>query len=140
MSSKSRNHQPLKVQTLRILLLLLISACTSLQTTQETNEVTMDIMKKPLVTNMYTADPSAHFFDGKLYIYPSHDLDHNNPENNGGNQFDMEDYHVFSMENMQSLPTDHGEVLNIKDVPWATMQMWAPDAAYKDGTIQTIDP
>ncbi len=29
----------------------------------------------PLVTHLYTADPSAHVFDGALYIYPSHDLD-----------------------------------------------------------------
>ena len=30
---------------------------------------------QPLVTHIYTADPSAHVFEGKLYIYPSHDLD-----------------------------------------------------------------
>ncbi len=108
--------------------------------TQEIREATMDIMKKPLITNMYTADPSAHVFDGKLYIYPSHDLDHDNPATNDGDQFDMEDYHVFSTEDMQSLPTGHGEVLNVKDVPWATMQMWAPDAAYKNGTYYLYFP
>jgi len=134
MSSKSGNHRLTKAQPSFILLLLIISACAPIETAQESNEVIMDIMKKPLVTNMYTADPSAHVFDGRLYIYPSHDLNHNNPENYDGDQFDMEDYHVFSMENMQSLPTDYGEVLNIKDVPWATKQMWAPDAAFKDGT------
>lgn len=52
----------------------------------------------------------------------------------------MEDYHVFSMENMQSLPVDLGEVLNVRDVPWATMQMWAPDAAYKNGTYYLYFP
>src|ERR1041385_3971089 len=57
-----------------------------------TSNVTMDIFKKPLVTNMYTADPSAHVFGGKLYIYPSHDLDHNNPPTQDGDQYDMEDY------------------------------------------------
>ncbi len=102
----------------------------------------MDIMKIPLVTNMYTADPSAHVFEDKLYIYPSHDLDHNNVDtgNGQGDQFDMEDYHVFSMDNMQTLPVDHGEVLNVKDVPWASMQMWAPDAAFKDGTYYLYFP
>ena len=140
MSRKSINHQPLRVQRLCILLLLLISACVPAEITQESNAATVDIMKKPLVTNMYTADPSAHVFNGKLYIYPSHDLDHNNPENNDGDQFDMEDYHVFSMDDMQSFPVDHGEVLNVKDVPWATMQMWAPDAAYKNGTYYLYFP
>ena len=134
MSSKSGNHRLPKTQSSFILLLLIISACAPTKTAQESNEAIMDIMKKPLVTNMYTADPAAHVFDGRLYIYPSHDLDHNNPENYDGDQFDMEDYHVFSMENMQSLPADHGEVLNVKDVPWATVQMWAPDVAFKDGT------
>ena len=31
--------------------------------------------RKDLVTNIYTADPSAHVFNGKIYIYPSHDED-----------------------------------------------------------------
>jgi beta-xylosidase len=110
------------------------------QDVPETNEEIMDIMKKPLVTDIYTADPSAHVFDGKIYIYPSHDLDHNNPETNDGDQFDMEDYHVFSMRDMRSLPIDHGEVLHIHDVPWATKQMWAPDAAFKNGNYYLYFP
>ena len=28
----------------------------------------------PLITHLFTADPSAHVFNGKLYIYPSHDV------------------------------------------------------------------
>lgn len=55
------------------------------------------IEKKPLITHMYTADPSAHVFDGKLYIYPSHDKDQEIVENDNGDQYDMEDYHVFEM-------------------------------------------
>lgn len=107
-----------------------------------TSEPPMDIFKKPLIPDLYTADPSAHVFDGKLYIYPSHDLDHNNPDsgNGEGDQFAMEDYHVFSMENMNSLPVDHGEVLHVKDVPWASKQMWAPDAAFKNGTYYLYFP
>ncbi|MFD0695562.1 glycoside hydrolase family 43 protein [Paenibacillus sp. GCM10027628] len=87
---------------------------------------------EPLVTHIYTADPSAHIFDGKIYIYPSHDLDRNNTSNDNGDQYDMEDYHVLSMEDTESSCTDHGEALHVKDVPWASKQMWAPDAAYKD--------
>lgn len=26
-----------------------------------------------LVEHIYTADPSAHVFEGKIYVYPSHD-------------------------------------------------------------------
>jgi hypothetical protein len=25
-----------------------------------------------LVSHIYTADPSAHVFEGKIYVYPSH--------------------------------------------------------------------
>ena len=32
--------------------------------------------RKPLITHMFTADPSAHVFDDKIYIYPSHDIPH----------------------------------------------------------------
>ena len=100
----------------------------------------MDIMKKPLVTHIYTADPSAHVFEGRLYIYSSHDLDHDNPVTNAGDQYDMEDYHVFSLENMHALPVDHGQVLHVNDVPWAEKQMWAPDAAFRNGGYYLFFP
>lgn len=99
-----------------------------------------DIMKKCLVAEIFTADPSAHVFGDMLYIYPSHDLDHDNPSDMYGGQYDMEDYHVFSMADMHTLPVDHGEALNVRDVPWAVKQMWAPDAAYKDGTYYFYFP
>jgi beta-xylosidase len=108
------------------------------QNAPETKE--LDIMKKPLVTEMYTADPSAHVFEDMLYIYPSHDLDHDNPSTQDGDQFDMEDYHVFSMENMNSLPVDHGQALHVDNVPWAEKQMWAPDAAFKNDTYYFYFP
>lgn len=100
----------------------------------------MDIMRKPLVTHIYTADPSAHVFEGRLYIYPSHDLDHDNHADDTGDQYDMEDYHIFSMQDLHSLPVDHGEALHINDVPWAAKQMWAPDAAAKNGTYYFYFP
>ena len=87
----------------------------------------------PIVDYMFTADPSAHVFEGKLYIYPSHDLDHDGPDNDNGDQYRMEDYHVFSMDDINGPVVDHGEVLHVKDVPWASKQMWAPDAAFKNG-------
>ena len=88
---------------------------------------------KPLVNHIYTADPSAHVFEGKLYIYPSHDLGNENPDDGSGDHFWMEDYHVFSMDNIEAPCIDHGQALHIKDVPWASEQMWAPDAATKNG-------
>jgi beta-xylosidase len=96
--------------------------------------------KQPLVTDLYTADPSAHVFDGKLYFYPSHDIETNVPSDNDGGHFDMKDYHVYSFDDVTCAVTDHGVALALDDVPWAQKQLWAPDAAYKDGTYHLVFP
>lgn len=95
---------------------------------------------KPLVTHIYTADPSAHVFEGKLYIYPSHDLEENPPPNNNGDHFNMKDYHVLSIDDFNSPCVDHGQVLHLKDIPWASKQLWAPDAAFKNNTYYFYFP
>jgi hypothetical protein len=97
-------------------------------------------LSQPLVTNIYTADPSAHVFNGKIYIYPSHDIDAGIPEKDDGSHFDMRDYHVFSMDDINGKVTDNGVALDIKNIPWVKRQLWAPDAAYKDGTYYLYFP
>ncbi len=89
---------------------------------------------KPLIEGLYTADPSAHVFNGKIYIYPSHDVEADVPQDDEGGHFQMRDYHVFSMDKIGGKVTDHGVALDVKDVAWANKQMWAPDAAYKNGS------
>jgi hypothetical protein len=54
----------------------------------------------PLVKHIYTADPSAHVFNGRLYVYTSHD-------ENDATYFDMLDWHVFSTDNLVDW-IDHG--------------------------------
>ncbi len=93
-----------------------------------------------LVPDMYTADPSVHVFNDKLYIYPSHDVETGSPANDDGDHFDMRDYHVFSMEDMHGEVTDHGVALDVKDVPWAVRQMWDCDCACKDGKYYLYFP
>jgi len=97
-------------------------------------------ISQPLVTHIYTADPSAHVFDGKIYVYPSHDIEAGIPFNDNGDHFGMEDYRVLSMDSPDSPATDHGVALHVKDVPWAERQMWAPDAARKDGKYYLYFP
>jgi hypothetical protein len=97
-------------------------------------------ISQPLVTHLYTADPSAHVFEGKIYIYPSHDIDGGIPLNDDGDHFDMEDYHVLRMDSPDSEAVDCGVALHVKDVPWADRQMWAPDAACKDGKYYLYFP
>ena len=93
-------------------------------------------MKTPkyLVPNDYMADPSAHIFNGKLYIYPSHDRESGIPENDNGDHFDMKDYHVFSTDDIENgVLTDHGVILDVKDIPWSGRQLWDSDVACKNG-------
>lgn len=97
-------------------------------------------ISQPLVNNIYTADPSAHVFNGKIYIYPSHDINAGIPFNDNGDHFAMEDYHVISMDHIEGEAVDNGVALHVKDVPWAKRQMWAPDAASKEGKYYLFFP
>ena len=96
--------------------------------------------KEPIVSHIYTADPSAHVFEGKIYVYPSHDSDRDIPSNDNGDQYMMEDYHVLSLDDFNSPVRDHGQVLHLKDIPWAKQQLWAPDTAYKNNTYYLFFP
>ncbi len=95
---------------------------------------------QPLVTHIFTADPSAHVFEGRLYIYPSHDIESHVAEDDEGSHFAMVDYHVLSMDDVDAEVIDHGPALHVRDVPWADKQMWAPDAAYLNGAYQLFFP
>ncbi|KAL9623215.1 MAG: hypothetical protein Q9160_002530 [Pyrenula sp. 1 TL-2023] len=95
---------------------------------------------QPLVTHLYTADPSAHAFEGKIYVYPSHDRETDIEDNDNGDQYDMVDYHVFSLDTVGGPVTDHGVALKMEDVPWVSKQLWAPDAASKDGKYYLYFP
>ena len=103
-------------------------------------ELNRKAISQPLVSHIYTADPSAHVFEGKIYIYPSHDIENDIPFDDLGSHFAMEDYHVLSMDDPQGEAKDHGVALHVKDVPWASSQMWAPDAAEKDGKYYLYFP
>lgn len=94
-----------------------------------------------LVPDDYMADPAVHVFEGKLYIYPSHDRESGIPENDNGDHFDMNDYHVFSTDDpMEGEIKDHGTVLRVADIPWAGRQLWDCDVAEKDGKYYMYFP
>ncbi|RZL50759.1 MAG: alpha-N-arabinofuranosidase [Pedobacter sp.] len=137
------NHN-LKLSGLLFAMAISASACQQNQKTANTE--TADTTKKskflaaPLIKEIYTADPSAHVFDGKIYIYPSHDVEAGVKENDNGDHFDMRDYHILSMDSIGGKVTDNGVALSVKDIPWAGRQLWAPDAAFKNGTYYLYFP
>jgi len=100
--------------------------------------------QNPLITSQFTADPTARVFDGKIYLYPSHDIHpSSNPKPQQPDWFCMADYHVFSSDNLTDW-IDHGKILDQKDVPWGDPEgysMWAPDCVKgKDGRYYFFFP
>lgn len=96
--------------------------------------------RKPLVSHIFTADPSAHVFNGKIYVYPSHDIPHDGEDNDEGDEYRMEDYHILSLDSLDAECVDNGEALHMKNVPWVSKQMWAPDCAFKNGKYYLYFP
>lgn len=75
---------------------------------------------------LYLADPAAEVYDGRVYVYCSHD------QNTATDYSQMQDYAVISSDDMKTW-TNHGVVIKPREYSWAHGQMNAPDAAYKDG-------
>ncbi len=89
----------------------------------------------PFVMDQFTADPTARVFEGRVYVYPSHDIREPPGYKGRPNWFVMEDYHVFSSDDLNDWK-DHGVILTRNDVEWAdpdAYAMWAPDCVFKDG-------
>jgi hypothetical protein len=98
-------------------------------------------MDKPkyLFPQDYMADPAAHVFNGKLYIYPSHDWESGIPENDNGDHFNMKDYHCLSVDNIETdLAKDEGIILKVEDIAWAGRQLWDSDVVEKNGKYYLI--
>ena len=90
----------------------LLAACNSTPEKEtKADDAFKGAISKPLVTDIYTADPSAHVFNGKIYIYPSHDIESNVTEDDSGAHFDMKDYHVLSMDSLGGAVTDRKSVV-----------------------------
>jgi len=91
--------------------------------------------QNPIVRNQFSADPTARVFNGKVYVFPSHDIP--TPDGTGLRKdwFCMADYHVFSSENLTDW-TDHGTIVSQDKVAWvdsASYSMWAPDCIERNG-------
>lgn len=91
------------------------------------------VAQNPFITDRFTADPSARVFEGKMYLYPSHDIPCR--EGQGFIGFCMADYHVYSSENLTDWQ-DHGVIIDQEHVDWvdpSRYSMWAPDCIFRNG-------
>ena len=76
---------------------------------------------KIIAPSIFAADPSAHVFDGRLYLYVSYDEPFTNTHDS------MVCYHCLSTDDLVTW-VDHGRILHLENVPWAISHMWAIDA------------
>jgi arabinoxylan arabinofuranohydrolase len=82
------------------------------------------VCQNPILPDFH-ADPSAREWEGKMWIYPSHDLA-------GSKGWDMVDWHCFSSEDLVHW-RDHGVIFGLKDITWAKKWAWAPDCIRRNG-------
>ena len=90
--------------------------------------------QNPIIMDQFTADPTARVFEGKIYVYPSHDILAVEGKGRVG-WFCMADYHVFSSENLTDWK-DHGVIVSQNKVDWVdstSYSMWAPDCIEHNG-------
>ncbi|WP_167619177.1 family 43 glycosylhydrolase [Maribellus sediminis] len=91
--------------------------------------------QNPIIRDQFSADPTARVINGKVYVFPSHDIPTPPDKNLRENWFCMPDYHVFSSENLSDW-ADHGVIVSQNKVPWVdstSYSMWAPDCIEKNG-------
>lgn len=96
--------------------------------------------QNPVIRDQFSADPTARVFNGRMYLYPSHDIP--SPIKELKEWFCMADYHVFSSDNLTDW-TDHGVIVTQNSVPWVrrdSYSMWAPDCVEKNGNYYFYFP
>ena len=69
------------------------------------------VAQNPIVQTHYTADPAPLVYNGKLYLYTSHDEDNST-------WFVMNNWKLYTTEDMVNW-TDHGAVASYETFDWA---------------------
>ncbi len=92
------------------------------------------VMGKPIVSDIFTADPSAMVDNGRVYLYTGHD-----EAAAGGNGYVMNEWRVYSSCDMKNW-TDHGSPLNTTAFAWAKGSAWAADVVKRNGKYYFYAP
>ncbi|OAK94837.1 major extracellular beta-xylosidase [Phaeosphaeriaceae sp. SRC1lsM3a] len=97
----------------------------------------------PVINTFHQADPAAHVWShdpDTVYIYGSHDWNTTVQDDGVGGAYDMKDYYVLMQTDINEPAKVSEKILDLPDIPWATKQLWAPDAAEKDGKFYLFFP
>jgi len=88
----------------------------------------------PIVQTIYTADPAPMVYDGRCYVYTTHDEDVLID-----NFFTMNDWRCYSTTDMANW-TDHGCVLSYTDFSWSSGKAWAGQCIERNGKFYFYVP
>lgn len=88
----------------------------------------------PIVQTNYTADPAPMVYEGRLYVYTTHDEDVT-----VNNFFTMNDWRVYSTTDMVNW-TDHGSPLSYKSFSYGTGDAWAGQCIPRNGKFYFYVP
>jgi hypothetical protein len=88
----------------------------------------------PVVQTNYTADPAPMVYDGRLYLYTSHDEDVT-----VNDFFTMNDWRLYSTVDMVNW-TDHGSPASYKTFSWGTGDAWAIQVVSRNGKFYLYAP
>jgi beta-xylosidase len=111
-------------RTLRSNAVILFPALLSVTATAQNAAV---IQGNPIITDKYTADPSAMVYKNTVYLYAGHDEAPAKQE-----RYVMNEWLVYSSENMTDWK-EHPSPLNPKDFTWAKGDAWASQVIERNG-------
>ncbi|OXU14084.1 Xylosidase/arabinosidase [Sedimentisphaera salicampi] len=81
----------------------------------------------PIITEKYTADPSALVHDGKVYLYAGHD-----ECPSGEHRYVLNEWLCFSSDDLVNWK-EHPVPLKANDFDWARGDAWASEVVQRDG-------
>ena len=88
----------------------------------------------PLIQTKYTADPAPMVYNGKVYLYTTHDEDF-------GDNFEMYDWLLYTSDDMVNW-TDCGSVASTRDFSWRSREngAWALQVVERNGKFYMYCP
>jgi beta-xylosidase len=92
----------------------------------------VSLAQKPILPDFH-ADPSAHEWDGRYWIYPSTD------EPGSTSWKEIKRWHCFSSPDLSNW-TNHDQIFSLDDVSWASHSAFAPDCMKWKGKYYCFFP
>jgi len=112
---------------LKYLLTLLFTTLSTMLLLATGRDTVIHSNGNPIITHVYTADPAAMVYKGKVYLYTGHD-----EAPAGHNGYVMHNWLCFTSDDMVTW-TEHPIPMNVKTFKWAKDDAWASQVIERDG-------